>query len=147
LPQRFEIGLYVVRSGRCGLSRLAGGILGGISLVFDMVDMTRSALPAQPRRSNLALGNQAIWGMWAKYLRMPAVLAMIALVLLALPSGADEQRVRIPDACRELADRAGLPLTLTRAEATRAIGYLRVIKSQDPAVLRCRLAILSAGSD
>lgn len=72
---------------------------------------------------------------------MPAVLAVIALVLLALPSRAEEQRVRIPDGCRELADRAGLPLTLTRAEATRAIAYLRVIISRDPEVARCRLAL------
>jgi hypothetical protein len=72
---------------------------------------------------------------------MPAVLAVIALVLLALPSRADEQRVPIPGACRELADRAGLPLTLTHAEAARAIAYIRVMISQDPAVARCRLAL------
>jgi hypothetical protein len=72
---------------------------------------------------------------------MPAVLAVIGLVLLALPSRAEEQRVRIPDGCRELADRAGLPLTLTPAEAKRAIAYLRVMISQDPAVARCRLAL------
>jgi hypothetical protein len=74
---------------------------------------------------------------------MPAVLAVIALVLLALPSRADEERVRIPAACRELADRAGLPLTLTHAEATRAIAYIRIMISQDPAVARCRLALRS----
>jgi hypothetical protein len=77
-----------------------------------------------------------------KYFGMPAVLAMIALVLLALPSrAAEEQRVRIPDGCRELADRAGLPLTLTPAEAKRAVAYLRVMISRDPAVARCRLAL------
>jgi hypothetical protein len=72
---------------------------------------------------------------------MAAVLAVIALVLLALPSHAEEDRVRIPAACRELADRAGLPLTLTYAEATRAIAYIRIMISQDPAVARCRLAL------
>ena len=82
------------------------------------------------------------YGMSAKYLGMPAVLAAIALVLLlALPSRAEEERVRIPDGCRELADRAGLPLTLTHAEATRAIAYIRVMLSQDAAVARCRLAL------
>jgi hypothetical protein len=72
---------------------------------------------------------------------MPAVLAAIALVLLALPLRAEEQRVRIPDGCRELAERAGLPLMLTQAEAARAIAYVRVMISQDPAVARCRLAL------
>ncbi|MGA3302075.1 MAG: hypothetical protein ABSC72_02160 [Methylovirgula sp.] len=66
---------------------------------------------------------------------------MIALLLLALPSRADEERVRIPAACRELADRAGLPLTLTHEEAARAIAYIRVMISEDPAVARCRLAL------
>jgi hypothetical protein len=80
-------------------------------------------------------------GMSAKYPGMPAVLAAIALVLLALPSRAEEQRVRIPDGCRELADRAGLPLTLSHAEATRAIAYIRVLLSHDAAVARCRLAL------
>lgn len=47
--------------------------------------------------------------MSTKHLGMPAVLAAIALVLLALPPRAEEDRVRIPDGCRELADRAGLP--------------------------------------
>ncbi len=74
---------------------------------------------------------------------MPAILAVIALVLLALPSRAGEERVRIPAACRELADRAGLPLTLTHAEAARAIAYIRIMISQDPAVARCRLALRS----
>ncbi len=86
-------------------------------------------------------GNQAIWEMSAKYLGMSAVLAVIALMLLALPSRADEQRVRIPDGCRELADRAGLPLTLTHAEARRAIAYLSIMSSQEPAVVRCRMAL------
>lgn len=48
--------------------------------------------------------------MSGKYLGMPAVLAVIALVLLALPSHAEGVRVRIPDGCRELANRAGLHL-------------------------------------
>ena len=74
---------------------------------------------------------------------MRAVLAAIALLLLALPSHAEEERVRIPDGCRELADRAGLPLTLTHAEAKRAIAYIRVMLSQDAAVARCRLALRS----
>jgi hypothetical protein len=81
--------------------------------------------------------------MSARYFGMPAVLAAIALVLLALPSQAQEERVRIPDGCRELADRAGLPLTLTHAEAARAIAYIRVMLSQDAAVARCRLALRS----
>jgi hypothetical protein len=72
---------------------------------------------------------------------MPAILAVIALMLLALPARADEERVRIPAACREIADRAGLPLTLSHAEAARAIAYIRVMVSQDPAVERCRLAL------
>jgi hypothetical protein len=72
---------------------------------------------------------------------MPRVLAMIALMLLALPSHGEEKRVRIPNACRELADRAGLPLTLTAAEAKRAVAHLRVMNNQDPAVARCRLAL------
>jgi hypothetical protein len=80
--------------------------------------------------------------MSGKYLEMPAVLAVIALLLLALPSRADV-RVAIPAVCRELADRAGLPLTLTPAEAARAVAYIRVMVSQDPAVARCRLALRS----
>lgn len=79
--------------------------------------------------------------MSTKDLGMPAVLAAIALLLFALPSYAEDQRVRIPDGCRELADRAGLPLTLTHAEATRAIAYIRVMLSRDAAVVRCRLAL------
>jgi len=78
-----------------------------------------------------------------KYLGMPAALAVTALLLAAPSSRAEEQRVRIPDGCRELADRAGLPLTLTRPEAARAIAYLRVMISRDPAVARCRLALRS----
>ena len=70
-------------------------------------------------------------------------LAAIALMLLAQPSRAgEEQRERIPDGCRELADRAGLPMTLTHAEAVRAIAYLRLMRSRDPAVLRCQAAML-----
>ncbi len=79
--------------------------------------------------------------MSGKYLGMPAVLAAIALVLLALPSRADEQRVAIPGACKALAERAGLPLTLTHAEAARAVAYIRVMISQDPQVARCRTAL------
>ena len=71
---------------------------------------------------------------------VPRVLVVIALMLLTLPSHGEE-RVRIPDACREVADRAGLPLTLTLGEAKRAIAYLRIMNSQDPAVARCRLAL------
>ena len=73
---------------------------------------------------------------------MTRALAAIALVLLALPSGAEEKRERIPDGCRELANRAGLPLTLTHAEASRAIAYLSIMSSRDSAVVRCRLAML-----
>jgi len=62
--------------------------------------------------------------------------------LLVLPSGAEEVRERIPDGCRELANRAGLPLTLTHAEALRAIAYLSIMSSSDPAVVRCRAAML-----
>jgi hypothetical protein len=65
----------------------------------------------------------------------------MALMLLSLPSGAAEQRERIPAACRELANRAGLPLTLTRSEAVRAIAYLKLMSSRDPAVLRCQRAM------
>jgi hypothetical protein len=62
-------------------------------------------------------------------------------MLLALPARADEQRVRIPDGCRALADQAGLPLTLSHAEALRAVAYVSVMISRDPAVARCRLAL------
>lgn len=70
-------------------------------------------------------------------------LAAITLMSLALPSrvGAEE-RERIPSGCRELADRAGLPLTLTHAEAVRAIAYLSLMSGRDPAVVRCRAAML-----
>jgi hypothetical protein len=78
--------------------------------------------------------------MSGKYLGMPAVLAVIALLLLALPARA-EDRVPVPAACRELAERAGIPLTLTHAEAARAVAYIRVLVSDDPAVARCRLAL------
>lgn len=70
-------------------------------------------------------------------------LAAITLALLTLPvRAAEERRERIPAECRELADRVGLPLTLTHAEATRAIAYVRLMTGQDPAMLRCRAAIL-----
>jgi hypothetical protein len=62
--------------------------------------------------------------------------------LFVRPSGAEEVRERIPDGCRELANRAGLPLTLTHAEALRAIAYLSIMSSADPAVVRCRAAML-----
>ena len=75
-----------------------------------------------------------------KYRSVPRILAGIALMLLTLPSHGEE-RVRIPHACRELADRAGLPLTLTPGQAKRAIAYLGIMNSQDPAVARCRLAL------
>jgi hypothetical protein len=73
---------------------------------------------------------------------MTRALAVFALVLFALPSRAEDQRVRIPDACRELANRAGLPLTLTPSEAARAVAYLRLMNGRDPAVQRCRQAML-----
>jgi hypothetical protein len=79
--------------------------------------------------------------MSGKYLWTRVVLAVIALLLIAVPSRAQEQRVRIPDGCRELANRAGLPLTLAPADAKRAISYIRVMISEDPAVARCRLAL------
>ena len=75
-----------------------------------------------------------------KYGTVRRILAGIALMLLTLPSHGEE-RVRIPNACREVADRAGLPLTLTPGQAKRAIAYLRIMNSQDPAVARCRLAL------
>ncbi len=62
-------------------------------------------------------------------------------MLLVSPSRAAEDRVPIPAACRALAERAGLPMTLTHAEAARAVAYIRVMISQDPAVARCRLAL------
>ena len=62
---------------------------------------------------------------------------------LALPSRmVAEERERIPSGCRGLADRAGLPLTLTHAEAVRAIAYLSLMSGRDPAVVRCRAAML-----
>ena len=93
---------------------------------------------ARPRRSNLAASK----GTRGKYLGMRAVLAVIAAMLLAPAARADE-RVPIPTACRELANRAGLPLTLSRDEAARAVAYIRVMISADPAVARCRLALRS----
>ena len=79
--------------------------------------------------------------MSATYLGMPVLLAVIALLLIALPARAEEARISIPAACRELANRAGLPLTLSPSEAARAIAYIRVMISEDPAVARCRLAL------
>jgi len=75
-----------------------------------------------------------------KYRTVLRVLAGTALMLFTLPSHGEE-RVRIPAACREVADRAGLPLTLTPSQAKRAIAYLRIINSQDPAVARCLLVL------
>jgi hypothetical protein len=72
---------------------------------------------------------------------MTRALAVIVLVLFALPSLAENERMPIPHACRHLADRAGLPLTLTRSEAARAVAYLRLMRSRDPAVQRCRRAV------
>jgi hypothetical protein len=74
---------------------------------------------------------------------LTCALAAIVLLLLTLSSGAVEQRERIPDGCRELANRAGLPLSLTHSEATRAIAYLRLMSARDPAVMRCRRAMSS----
>jgi hypothetical protein len=71
---------------------------------------------------------------------MTRALSVIALVLFVPPSRAEDQRVRIPDACRELANRAGLPLRLTPSEAAHAVAYLRLMSSRDPAVQRCRQA-------
>ncbi len=73
---------------------------------------------------------------------MMRILAALAVVLLTLPSRAAKQCERIPDGCRELANRAGLPLVLTHAEATRAIAYLGLLSGRDPAVVRCRQAML-----
>jgi len=99
-------------------------------------------LPAESKRGKLALGNQAIRGMSGKNLGMPAVfVAVTAVVLLALPSRAEEARVPIPSGCKELAERAGLPLTLSHGEAARAVAYLRIMSGHDPAVARCRLAL------
>jgi hypothetical protein len=75
-----------------------------------------------------------------KYQTVPRILAGTALMLLTLPTHGEE-RVRIPAACREVADRAGLPLTLTPSQAKRAIAYLRIMNGQDPAVARCLLAL------
>ena len=72
---------------------------------------------------------------------MTRAVAATALLLLTLPSAAQEQRERIPDGCRELANRAGLPLELTHAEAVRAIAYLGLMNGRDPAVMRCRQAM------
>ena len=62
------------------------------------------------------------------------------LMLFPLPSSGVE-RVSIPSACREVADRGGLPQTLTPGQAKRAIAYLAIMSSQDPAVTRCRQAL------
>jgi hypothetical protein len=72
---------------------------------------------------------------------MTRAIALIGLMLFTLSSRAEDERVRIPHACRELANRAGLPLTLTRPEAARAAAYLRLMSSRDPAVRRCLQAV------
>jgi hypothetical protein len=74
------------------------------------------------------------------YRTVPRVMAVLALMLLTPPAHG-EGRMRIPNACREVADRGGLPLTLTPSQAKRAIAYLRIMSSQDPAVTRCRRAL------
>ncbi len=114
---------------RCTCSLPVGELVPAITIL---------SCQAWPRRSSLALYK----GTRGKYLGMRALLAVIAVMLLALPARADE-RVPIPTACRELAKRAGLPLTLSRDEATRAVAYIRVMISADPAVARCRLALRS----
>ena len=48
-----------------------------------------------------------------------ALAAMALVLLLSLPSGAAEQRERIPDGCRELATQAGLPLSRSHGERGR----------------------------
>jgi hypothetical protein len=93
----------------------------------------RGARHAVQRRAHRLRGREAR--------AIARALAVIALVLFALPSRVEAQRVRIPDACRELANRAGLPLTLTPSEATRAVAYLRLMSSRDSAVQRCRQAM------
>ena len=78
---------------------------------------------------------------WAAQARTLA-LAAAALALLVMPvHAAGEKRERIPAGCRELADRVGLPMTLTKAQAIRAIAYVRQMDSHDPAVRRCLVAI------
>jgi len=72
---------------------------------------------------------------------MRCALAAIVLALFTASAPADELRERIPDGCRELANRVGLPLSLTHAEATRAIAYLSLMSNRDPAVMRCRQAM------
>ncbi len=68
--------------------------------------------------------------------------AAAALALLVMPAhAAGEKRERIPAGCRELADRVGLPMTLTQAQAIRAIAYVRQMDADDPAVRRCLVAI------
>lgn len=89
--------------------------------------------PAVEVRRRRALGGEA----------KRVALVAITLMSLALPSRmVAEERERIPSGCRELADRAGLPLTLTHAEAVRAIAYLSLMSGRDPAVVRCRAAML-----
>ena len=98
-------------------------------------------LAGAPPKEQTLLRLLSSFGDVGPYLGMPVVLAVIALVLIAVPSRAEEVRVPIPAACRELANRAGLPLTLSPSEAARAIAYIRVMISEDPAVARCRLAL------
>ena len=72
---------------------------------------------------------------------MPRILAIMALIVLVLPCYGGERKIRIPRACRELAERSGVPLWLTLAQAKRAIAYVNVMNSRDPAVVLCRLAL------
>ena len=76
-----------------------------------------------------------------KYLGMPAVLAAICsdAARSSLAGGGSRAHSRQP--AGQLAERAGIPLTLTHAEAARAIAYIRVMVSDDPEVARCRVAL------
>jgi hypothetical protein len=74
---------------------------------------------------------------------MPRVLTVIALMLFAMPLRAQEQSVRIPDGCKQLAERNGLPLELTPTQAALALAYLRLMDIRVPAVRRCREAMLN----
>ena len=71
---------------------------------------------------------------------MNRVIAMTALILFTLPAFGVE-RVRIPAACRELAERTGVPMWLTLAQAKRAIAYVNVMNGQDAVVARCQRAL------
>ena len=100
--------------------------------------ISRSGLTTPPYGAKF--GKQAIRGMSGNKLGTPAVVAAIVLLLVASPLRA-EDRVPVPAACRALAVRAGIPLTLTHAEAARSVAYIRAVASQDPMVARCRRAL------